>query len=371
MQKRKLSQTESDSPAAKVQKTDTETETKEYGPQTPYQELLTHGVTVYNIYDNPAQCLADRTALLAAVDLSPEFKKYNHLGGFGAMGHPSSYHNIPARDRRNRYHVKGVQFFSSYIKLLDEPASWNLEQLPDRTSIRYPGTKTGAEQWHRDSSPAEGIVFGGWVNYDDKNQYFSCVIGTHGKAGPKGFAKLSKEESDAMGVRKTRITVPPECAIIFDQTIVHEIDPVKCYALSVRQYVGWRVSKDIKPMFTGKVRGKKHKAYDLDKILNDQGCPALPSWQQSPLFSANHNSCLARKITSPWAVKHLIPQLLTRTVGDDPEYLMPERFLPSLRELGLSMYRAYTTSEKAIFTPARKWTLPDPDQPSWSKVIKL
>ena len=126
--------------------------------------------------------------LLNARPEDPTWK--NVLGGFAALGNPSSFHHKFVRKMREMCEAA----------VLDEDAlplnGRRLEQCFDRMMRRIPGESTDVESWHRDEAlntlPGDDI-FGGWINLDNESQFFSCAPGTHTEDGVHdrndGFAR--------------------------------------------------------------------------------------------------------------------------------------------------------------------------------------
>jgi len=76
------------------------------------------------------------------------------------------------------------------------------------------------------SLPGVLKVYGGWINLDDKPQFFSCVLGSHrpGDTSSGGFVPVSEEEALEIKTRKlsTKIEIPPGGILIFQgETVTH------------------------------------------------------------------------------------------------------------------------------------------------------
>jgi hypothetical protein len=118
------------------------------------------------------------------------------LGGFGALGHASSFHHPDVRFIRNYVydHVKP--------KLGTIYSDYNLELLFDRLCIRTKGNSLSKETWHRDVCPTKldnDIILGGWLNLGPVTQHFSCAPGTHlMTSDSKGFSKEKDEKYNAV-----------------------------------------------------------------------------------------------------------------------------------------------------------------------------
>jgi|UniRef100_A0A6C0J1Q4 hypothetical protein len=88
--------------------------------------------------------------------------------------------------------------------------------LIDRMMVRNPGVKPSPETWHRDVAPTElllddAIVYGGWINLDNKDQYFSCIIGSHLgiklKNLKSGFANIPKTHIKEISKLKSHLVI--------------------------------------------------------------------------------------------------------------------------------------------------------------------
>ena len=104
------------------------------------------------------------------------------MGGFGAFGNPSSFHNPWVRKIRKSLHpVILDNIFREHL----EETGLKFEQDIDRMMIRTTHQTVGRESWHRDESkyakPGD-TIFGGWVNFDAFPHYLSACPGTHMEA---------------------------------------------------------------------------------------------------------------------------------------------------------------------------------------------
>ena len=252
------------------------------------------------------------------------------LGGFGAFGHPTSFHHPDIRFIR--------QYVYDHVKpILSENFDHaNLELLFDRVSIRRTGTSTSKETWHRDICPvkSEGdIVLGGWINLDPSGsppQYFSCVPGTHNDPDTgSGFHMI--EDSSEYNKMKVLYTIQPGEIILFNQNLVHEIKSQKSKFDSKRLYLGWRLTNETKPLF------------DHSQVIEDQGVPFIPSGQVPPMYAKLH------RVNH----KHMVIDFSKRIhpVYIDPKTQLIYRELKSLKEANLKMWPEYTDKEKRILTP--------------------
>lgn len=265
----------------------------------------------------------------------PEYLRTPHpvyvLGGFGALGNPASFHHPAIRHLRYRLMSTAIPFFTALAP------GMHIEQLFDRTSLRRKGTAPSAELWHRDKSPTTDTVFGGWINLDlSITQNFSCVPGTHNEeVTGSGFKKFTPEEGREFKRRKELVACPPGHWIVFNQHLVHEVLSKKAKQDSLRQYIGFRLTQSIHPLF------------DNTHVFIEQGVPLLPSGQRPPMFAANHTSFFPDMLDS-WSEKTFQSVCLHKTNRDR---LRVDRFMESLVAYGFPLYPAYSPDEIAIMTP--------------------
>lgn len=306
----------------------------------------------------------------------PEFIEHDCqyvMGGFGAYGNPASFHNEIVRELRTETTPIMKQFFRQEFQKNFPEQTFYIERLFDRMCVRKQGTTIPKETWHRDLNPMTMIpvdqkkkeytprpnehVFGGWVNLDDEPQYFSCALSTHTnniivKKG-KSESGFIAQENPSNDTKPTKIKIPSGHAIVFYQKILHQVAPQKYRKDSFRQFQLFRIvssETQPEPLFS------KEK---INKWIDNQATPLLPSGQHPPMYSSNHSSIFlfrgnqndpiefSKKINP----KCLIQQTCQSGKNKDRQYHIVQRFLTSLRELGLPMYPPYSKEEKQIFFP--------------------
>jgi hypothetical protein len=281
-------------------------------------------------------------ALQEAPEFQPGTTKFV-MGGFGALGHPSSFHNSFVRHARRAVHDLVRPTFQSLAP------GRNLEQLVDRMLFRPAGETPARERWHRDEAKGtlpNDLTFGGWINFDAESQFFSCVPGTHvAPRGQGGFARLSKDDMAALTARREKVEVPPGGVLLFFEHLVHEVEASKKPYDMRRLFVGFRITDSILPFLP-----------DLHLRLADFAVLPLKSGQTPPMFAALHWTNHTHKLQE-WAQSALKPELLeTKTMRSGAKqgkvYRIPPRFLPSLRELGFAHGMIpYQPREIEILTP--------------------
>jgi len=110
----------------------------------------------------------------------PEFNEFKDvkdfkfvLGGFGALGNPSSFHHPLIRYIRKlfKYNI-AMQLMKEFVHLTKSPLT-NVEMLYDRFCIRHENQgNVSPESWHRDFNKTKydcdaDITFGGWINLNE------------------------------------------------------------------------------------------------------------------------------------------------------------------------------------------------------------
>jgi hypothetical protein len=251
------------------------------------------------------------------------------LGGFGALGNPSSFHNYFTRYVRFKVYkiVKKL--------LLPDYGEKFIQVLFDRILLRPAGKSPSRESWHRDITPGlknTSLVLGGWVNLDDKSNYFSCVPGSHGVQKNSGFVKLKDQNFTG-----TKVEIKPGHGILFNQTIIHEVLPTKLNYDSYRVFHGFHISEEMENIF------------DYGKYIEDQGVPPLPSGQIPPMYAKLHWVNFLEKIeTFSEKFKPDCLEIKHRT-SSNTDHRIISREMKSLKEYNFPMYDPYDEKEKNIF----------------------
>ena len=286
------------------------------------------------------------------------------LGGFAALGNPASFHNDLVRNLRKKCRKAVIPLFKelidSYVdkKLRTET---KLEMLFDRMMYRQKSQQPSKESWHRDVIPPKLIqandeLFGGWLNLDEDDQYFSCIPGSHlgkqQKELDKGFAAISKDEVDIIGAYRYIFRVPPGHMIVFPQYILHEVVAQRSEKNMMRIFTGWRTTISRDYLHSG-----------TKERIERQAVMPIPSGQIPPMFAANHGSFFRSNQFKPipddtshkvstieWSVNTFLQKLLI--LDKMGEYIIP-RNLTSLEEYNLKMYTKYTEEEMDLYRPQK------------------
>lgn len=350
-------------------------------------QLFHKGYVVIPVLDAKAVSIW-RSELQAAIRSFPEYTTGASvlvLGGFAALGNAASFHHPAIRKKRGFVydHVRAT-ILRDYAIIMGQEEDLKSELLFDRIMWRQKGQAPSRESWHRDvcvgapqSTLQEGDnIFGGWLNLDDTEQYFSCVPGTHHDfqlhdLQTRGFATISKEQHDECRRRATMVTIPAGHALVFFQHLVHEVLPTKAKQDMYRMFHGFRVTTTNRPLFV--------QDYTTRGVFRDHALPRLPSFQLPPMYSANHGSAFLGITTHDdgtvyykdkfhpapghamsnlidWSAGTFRPHLLeTKRHGKTGRaYQIVRRFMRSLREDGFGeMYPVYTDMEQALYVPAQ------------------
>lgn len=304
------------------------------------------------------------------------------LGGFAALGNPSSFHHPFIRTLRewafaHTYPIFG-EFENARSKHKSEekhnrPFDRNLELLFDRVMFRRVGQVPSKESWHRDTTPTNpksiaraqtgDDIFGGWINLDTHDQFFSAVPSTAVPGDPAldyygGFEMIPDEEvatAKAYRASNPPIKIPPGHKIIFFQNMTHEVVGKKVKHVMYRLFTGYRLTSDSNTLIQ-----------QLDRMIDEQDTVPLKSGQHPPLYAANHVSFHKWKLTVPWSISTVDPRLLVvkksgpKTKTPNIKYPIAIRHLKSLQHYGFPLYKKYDAAEKQIYHPARSHGLLKP-----------
>lgn len=281
------------------------------------------------------------------------------LGGFAALGNPASFHNKFVRKLRLKAKEKVKPLFRTVIKSFFREGDYKLEMLIDRMMYRMKSQAPPAESWHRDVIPGNMLekgdeLFGGWINLDKTNQYFSCIPGSHlgidQKTLTPGFATVPKELVKIVSSYKKKIVVPPGHMVIFPQYILHEVVSNKASYDMMRLFTGWRVTTSCKYL---------HK--NMEKLLDTQSIIPLPGGCIPPMHASNHGSFFLRKQFKPIPrfdhkvnlIEWSRDTMQSRTLVRKNDYRVVKRYMDSLESYGFPLYTAYTEDEKNEYKPKK------------------
>lgn len=168
-------------------------------------------------------------------------------GSFGGLANPSSFHGPMCR------RLRLVAYLAvAACRPFDLSGGYQVSQVIDRLVKRPKGQKFRGETWHRDEASGLGpgdLVYGGWVNLGNTDQWFSCVPGSHVgvTSTGAGFSKISASEKAEFNARRTRVRVSPGWLLIFNELLVHEVVGKTMPTSMVRLFTGWYVLKSGEP----------------------------------------------------------------------------------------------------------------------------
>lgn len=218
-------------------------------------------------------------------------------GGFAALGNPSSFHSTIVRELRRIAHRAMVD-----ATPFDLRGGFRVSQVIDRLMKRLRGDKPTTESWHRDvaaNTKAGDRVYGGWINLDDEDQFFSCIPGTHNDAIGEGtgFVKdLSAADKQKIAEHRSKrekplVSIPAGHMLIFNERLIHEVVSKSAGRTMLRLFTGWYVAKhdaphDSRP-FDGTTAGTTEEER-LRNRLGRQACMFLKSGQAPAMAPMLH-----------------------------------------------------------------------------------
>lgn len=261
------------------------------------------------------------------------------LGGFGALGNPSSFHNPTVRLLRLMAYWKTSEIFNS-----TNNSGYKYEMIPDRLLFRKAGLTPSRETWHRDLSPlaeADDIIYGGWINLNKTaNQHFSYIPQSHLKNSiGGGFSRLTNNKQDLNRLRKV-ITIGPGQKLIFNQSIIHEVRSTRLNFDMIRLFTAYRLTKSNNSLIP-----------DIaNKLVNQEPIP-LKSGQQSPMYAKLHLVNHQQKLID-FSTKNIKPSLLEqKKLSRHGIVKVVPRFMKGLQSLDIKKYQEYDSNELNLYTP--------------------
>ena len=289
-----------------------------------------------------------------------EFREYKEdandyiMGGFSALGNPSSFHNSLVRRLRMNAMAELIPLFKEYISKLDNSESWKLEQNIDRMMYRKKGKSPSRESFHRDeaiSAKDNDKIFGGWINLDTNDQYFSCVPRTHTEVqGHAGFAPIrDKKEKEKYNKIKQKIKIPPGSIMIFYENLVHEVLSTKANRNMYRLFTGWRITQSNQSLMGNN---------NLKELLTTNSIIPLKSGQQPPMYAKLHWTNWLSKLTK-FTEENVLDEFTENKLrkSDNQSYKVVQRFMKSLKDANKQLYDTYNENEINMYIPNRNWIL--------------
>jgi len=300
------------------------------------------GIYTVQIFEN-SELENLRNEFLEECKLFQEFEKTANvnfvLGGFGALGNPSSFHNNFVRKIRLKVYEKAKTF----LKKIHEEK--NIEAFFDRMLLRKAGDSPSREKWHRDITPnleKNDIVYGGWLNLDDSSNYFSCIPGSHQlENDTSGFVKIKKEDFENLNSKKEKIEILPGHIILFNQNTIHEITATKLNYDSYRIFHGFRITDSTVPIF------------NYNNVIENQGVPLLPSGQEPPMYAKMH-IVFHKDLLIKWSDTSIEKSILIDYTDkyNNINKICP-RFMGSLLSYNFKLYSEYTEDEINQYKPLK------------------
>lgn len=309
------------------------------------------------------------------------------LGGFQAMGNPSSFHHPERRRLMTRIYNFVAPLLAEaitntdQISLADKDYAY-LSMIPDRFAVRRSDQQMGAETWHKDKSmkleqSKNSFLLGGWVNLDkSRAQHFSCIPGdypsiydTHNyyqsQLGVKGGGFTSENIPNAEQ-RKVLVEIPPYHMIIFNELLTHEVvkGPSKRKyeesANSYRCYIKWYISSKNTPYWD---------AERFSNFIEDQTQIGTSYFQpDAAMYATAHVSTAIPSLQA--FSQQFIPEVKNFQFKDSQKYAGSylDRFIgqgneqkpdakgtkkrKGLKDWGLE-FEEYTQSDLSIYIPRR------------------
>lgn len=293
------------------------------------------------------------------------------LGGFGALGNPSSFHHPFVRQMREM--CEAWLLDNDVLPLKGR----RLEQCFDRLMRRTKGSVPTKESWHRDESkntqPGDDI-FGGWINLDFQSQYFSCAPRSHLDTGARdrndGFAKITDpaEKAHYQGIADAHgpVEIPQGHMLVFYERLVHEVLSKPAKYIMQRMFLGWRATSAREPLFGTEL---------TNQWMTTQAPANIKSGQFPPIYANLHANLHIGKIIALSDDGIYQPQCYSpyTSHAKDPtkwyHNLTHQRIhnpMKSLAEYGLPLHPEYEPEERKIMFPSRRvqlHTFEDPNGP--------
>ena len=165
----------------------------------------------------------------------------------GSLATASSFHNKLVRELRRVLYPHARRLFQDLVQQAKITDAYNLEELIGCLVVCPVEKATAkARTWHREGEPSsallpesyrpDDIVFGGWFNFSQHPQHFSCQLRSH----------LAPLNTDAA---KASITVNPGEMLVFFNSIVHETaSQERSRAVVTKLVTGWRLTQRLEPL---------------------------------------------------------------------------------------------------------------------------
>ena len=141
---------------------------------------------------------------------------------------------------------------------------------------------------------------------------------------------------------KTEVLIPPGHLLVFADTVLHEIVSKKLTYVSMRQFLGWRLTTTDSYLLGD----------DFEDHMHAGAIIRMKSGQLPCMYAKLHLVNWVKQLEEFSAAAFPPDMLQVVSVAGVKRLLVP-RFLPSLEALGMrQVYDPYTAEELAIFKPA-------------------
>jgi len=307
-------------------------------------ELTTHGFHVFPPFPDYGNTLE---SFHGTMDDFSEFLPLSLyaprvLGGFSALGNPSSFHNNYVRYLRRHILDHLLPAFRELGKITNTS---HVVQDFDRMLFRPAMVKPTSELWHRDIPRYKraAVHYGGWINLGDHDQGFRCIPGSHltnkSQLFSPGFhlfqkntdKRKLKDQLTKLQTMSKLVVVPPGHILLFDSTILHTVEAKATPHAQYRLFLSFRLQTS-------------NDDSDVQmSAISSQGVPLLPSGQTPPMYARLHLVNWRDRLST-------FSDYFREDVPRDDKGFIP-RVLPSLADMGLPLYDAYTDDDMRALTP--------------------
>ena len=317
---------------------------RSFDPNVSAEQLRCDGFTIVPIqWMKAARLEKMQQELLHDLRRMPEYKHpITHdfvVGGFSALGNPSSFHNSTVRKLRQYAQCELLPIFIQLVQTLPgDQRAWRLEQLIDRVLFRKKSVATQSAKLGRYETPLssqEDQVYEGWWNLTpDNKDEFICVPGSH----------LRRNEGPLFADTKKVVHVPSGSILVFHHSLMHEFARKKSKVDTLRLYLGWRFTQQSSPMVN-----------NIEQLLFDQAVIPLKSKQVPPMYGKLHWANWKPRIEE-FSKKMDDRCVETKPVkGGSSTVRVVHRQMRSLAEYGFEKYLAYSMDEISMHKPSQDW----------------
>jgi len=277
-------------------------------------------------------------------------------GTLYALGNAAAFHNEFVRGVRKVAHAYAKDLFRELVKLHGfkerhpDALSFKLEQLIDCLVIQPAGrpvVRQNAWKTKKPKSDTDDVIFGGWVNFSQITQRFSCQLRSHSDSECVVSAADAVSGAGPEAV-KCRIDVRPGEMLVFYDDMAHGVGMPSFLRETTKLCTAWRLTTADAPLMgremleevltTGAVVPLKSRElpamYKDASSDEDDGSAAFFSNLEAFSIAAIREDLLEEvRVSSCRTWRSIVPQ-----------------FMPSLQELE-QPFKAYDTREKSLYAP--------------------